>query len=53
MSKEDVSNSKKSCMPIYSADDEIVFGWHSSDLMNPAEDDFKRNGQYCKSGLAY
>lgn len=40
-------------MPVYSQEDGVLFGWESSDINNPTQEDFKQNGQYCQSGLAY
>jgi len=43
-------------MPLYSQDDGATFGWSSEnakDLKFPSLADFKENGRYCKSGLAY
>jgi hypothetical protein len=38
-------------MPIFEKEDGVKFGWQGPD--EPTEDDFKRNGQYCISGLAF
>lgn len=38
---------------MYKAKDDTKFGWYSKDLKEPTEEDFKRNGRFCKSGLAY
>lgn len=49
----------KTCMPLYSQDDGATFGWraeHAEKLKQPDKptlEDFKENGRYCKSGLAY
>lgn len=43
----------KRCMKIYTGIENTKFGWYSLDSLNPSEDDFKINGRYCKSGLAY
>tara|TARA_B110000285_G_C15074352_1_gene589852 strand:- start:416 stop:748 length:333 start_codon:yes stop_codon:yes gene_type:complete len=52
----------KTCMPLYSQDDGATFGWASQGEderaagkknLNPTLEDFKNNGRYCKSGLAY
>jgi len=40
-------------MNIYSADEGTKFGWFSPSQLNPTEVDFKANGRFCKSGLAY
>jgi hypothetical protein len=40
-------------MPLYSAEDGTEFGWESSSSTNPTEADFRQNGLYCMSGLAY
>lgn len=40
-------------MPLYSQDDGTEFGWYSAHKLNPNSTDFKENGRYCKSGLAY
>jgi len=40
-------------MPLYSQDDGATFGWFSKDPKQPQLADFKENGRYCKSGLAY
>lgn len=48
-------------MPLYSQDDGATFGWSSEKGNNPKDvkkefpslADFKENGRYCKSGLAY
>ena len=40
-------------MPLYSQDDGTEFGWYSENSLEPNETDFKLNGRYCASGLAY
>lgn len=46
-------NNMKTCMSLYSAENGDNFGWSASSLTNPTEKDFKQNGRYCQSGLAY
>ena len=41
------------CLPMYSQFVDFSFGWRSNNLDNPEPADFVKNGQYCKSGLAY
>jgi hypothetical protein len=38
---------------LYSQDHETDFGWASDDHENPTYEDYKLNGQYCKTGLAF
>lgn len=38
---------------MYSQDDDTTFGWEAEDNKNPTLEDFKKNGKYCSSGLAY
>jgi hypothetical protein len=65
-SDEDYKKQKiKTCMPLYSQDDGATFGWASikeaesgvADTAplneKPTLADFKANGRYCASGLAY
>lgn len=42
-------------MLMYLADDYTTFGWKSKNdsTLTPNLEDFRRNGLYCKSGLAY
>ena len=46
-------DNKKSCLAMYQEGDGKRFGWSAVNPQQPTEDDFKRNGLYCKSGLAY
>jgi hypothetical protein len=41
------------CLPYYSAIDGTKFGWFSSSSETPTEEDFKKNGRFCSSGIAY
>jgi len=46
----------KKCLPLYSQDHDTQFGWGgwvSQDVKNPTYEDYKYNGQYCKTGLAF
>jgi len=52
-SASDASVNKKVCMKVFLAEEQTKFGWYSNDTLNPTPDDFKRNGLYCKSGIAY
>ena len=38
---------------MYLADDGTKFGWDSESTTNPDLVDYRQNGQYCISGLAY
>lgn len=42
-------------METYLAEDGTKFGWMANDLdtATPDLEDFRRNGRYCASGLAY
>ena len=40
-------------MPLYSQDHGTRFGWDSEDPSNPTFEDYRFNGQYCKSGIAF
>ena len=40
-------------MPLYSQDHGTRFGWNSTDWKNPTFEDYKFNGQYCKTGIAF
>ena len=51
--KEHKQIGRRTCMPVYSQEDGVLFGWESKDINNPTQEDFKQNGQYCQSGLAY
>lgn len=46
-------NGIKTCMELYSQEKGTTLGWYSESKTNPTEEDFKLNGRYCKSGLAY
>jgi hypothetical protein len=52
-SNDDLQGGLKKCLPLYSQDHGTYFGWYSKDWKNPTYEDFKYNGQYCKSGLAF
>lgn len=52
-SYSDKKDAIKKCLPLYSQDHFTKFGWESADYKNPTYEDFKYNGQYCKSGLAF
>eukprot|EP00347_Sterkiella_histriomuscorum_P000911 403374054 len=49
----------KKCMPVYSQEDGTSFGWFSNGITKTSSfrsislEDYKRNGQYCKSGFAF
>ena len=46
----------RKCLPKYSQDVGTEFGWEilpGSDYLNPSFEDYKYNGQYCMSGLAF
>jgi hypothetical protein len=44
----------KKCLPMYSQAEGYYYGWESlSKEAKPTYNDFKFNGQYCKSGLAF
>lgn len=47
------TDTNKKCMAVYSAVEGTKFGWSSADTLQPEIEDFKRNGRFCKSGLAY
>jgi hypothetical protein len=49
----DVPINNKMCLPYYSAIDGTKFGWFSSSSETPTEEDFKKNGRFCSSGIAY
>lgn len=56
--KKDLENktpmtSFKKCMTKYAAEDGTTFGWKQTDASKVSIEDFKRNGMFCKSGLAY
>lgn len=38
---------------MYSKDIGNTFGWSSADHTAPTYDDYKQNGKYCKSGIAF
>ena len=40
-------------MELYSADNFVEFGWYSESETKPLLQDFKDNGRFCKSGVAY
>lgn len=40
-------------MAKYKASDNSTFGWYSSPANKNSIDDYKRNGLFCESGLAY
>lgn len=42
------------CLPLYSQDDDTIFGWYSNaSVANLTLADYTQNGKYCASGLAY
>ena len=43
----------KRCLNQYSQDHGKFFGWKSKNYLQPTYDDYKFNGQYCKSGIAF
>jgi hypothetical protein len=51
-----IKNTTK-CLPVYSQDDGTIFGWGKVSTTTTAGvvtlDDYKQNGKYCSSGLAY
>jgi hypothetical protein len=40
-------------MEMYSQDDGFIFGWSQLKENEVLEQDFKQNGKFCMSGLAY
>lgn len=52
-SDTDKKEAIKKCLPLYSQDHGTRFGWESENYLEPTIDDYKYNGQYCKSGLAF
>jgi len=38
---------------MYSQFIDFNFGWYSEDNNNPTFEDYRLNGQYCKSGMAF
>jgi hypothetical protein len=40
-------------LSIYSQPEGTKFGWYSESEDAPTLEDFKKNGMYCESGLAY
>ena len=49
---EDVQNNVQKCMAVFNEDDGAKFGW-KGEADTIVEDDFKRNGMFCKSGMAF
>ena len=47
------NDTSKKCMGLYSAEEGTKFGWWSANTVEPVMEDFKRNGRFCKSGIAY
>ena len=52
-SASDVALNKTQCLPLYSQDHLTEFGWVSKDPTKPTFEDYKQNGLYCRSGLAF
>ena len=49
----DVPINNKMCLPYHSASDGTTFGWFSKNSTFPTEEDFKNNGRFCTSGIAF
>ena len=47
------NNGLKTCLSLYSQPEGTKFGWFSESEDEPTLEDFKQNGKYCESGLAY
>ena len=44
---------KKQCLPMYSQSELDEVAWEGSDHGNPTLEEYRKNGLYCKSGLAF
>jgi len=54
VSEEDRRKDVKKCLPLYSQEKGTNMGWKSNNpINNLTADDFRINGMYCKSGLAF
>lgn len=54
VSEEDKIKNVKKCLPLYSQEKGTNMGWHSPNpLNNLTADDYRINGMYCKSGIAF
>lgn len=40
-------------MEIYQAEDDTLFGWKAANPNITTLEDYRRNGKFCKSGLAF
>ena len=49
---EEKAAGKRRCIESYSQENGAIFGWSQVNTP-PTLEDYERNGQYCKSGLAY
>lgn len=54
VSEEDRRKDVQKCLPLYSQEKGTTMGWKSTNpLTNLTAEDFRINGMYCKSGLAF
>lgn len=58
-SPADRSLNQTKCLPLYSQDDDTIFGWYQVSTVNGTAssivtlEDYTQNGKYCSSGLSY